>query len=731
MNIFEIIAKKPLSNGLFLDSDFILHIREHDARADERSYKPIDLKRYWLPANSVYDTPSKFVDRISYLAALIYALNYFSAANPPSNSKCNRICFMLTSIIKFLEYCWLNDLYDLKLLTPDFALHLAKKLVLNGWREALDIDSRITTFLDSANDPLHPLFTSTNSRVSLSTTGLQLALTTNISGKEVTVHFNRIRDFEVRQGWINSFRKNDVISEGMKYSILRQTLESINLLYHSIEPFRPTSIPYENYVKLAKALTEKPGTTEDINSYDAGMLLEYSLDWQQTWSEKILRLISFASREFRKVKRPAAIISRILRFARRLKYLPESEIKFGNIRELVSHLNSCMRNIANACFLIIAVFNARRKKEITHKKYGISMGSGVVLDEKSEIYLQRFYIEKTVKDYVHFYIGPATKNAITTLEKLQLILQDKPFKNHKYSEDTDQDSTLFRLRYFNSSGLSDTVSQFDFEAFDPAMSGDFIAAAINKPIKLTPHMFRRLYCKIFINRFEYFLLPILSYQLQHGDITTTQIYVSNPQAQAESAELSKLYDWNTETQSEALIIHNDQIMMSMAEANREKFSEIVYRCISEKNSSGGYTKLVRALHRKMFASTDFSVPDSENLRIIVDRLKQRGHSPQAFKHAQCLAGSNPVRSKSKCWNSVDDRLHKENASPKLCRGCIFSWTSEEHIKGLEADLARMVDEISDQPGFTIARKNQEYEIEQLSETIEYHKKYLASYYENQ
>lgn len=132
----------------------------------------------------------------------------------------------------------------------------------------------------------------------------------------------------------------------------------------------------------------------------------------------------------------------------------------------------------------------------------------------------------------------------------------------------------------------------------------------------------------------------------------------------------------------------------------------------------------------MFTSTNFSIPDSAHLKVIVDRLKHRGHSPQAFKHAQCLAGSNPVRSKSKCWNSSDDRLHKENASPKLCRGCIFSWTSEEHVKGLEADLARMIGEISDQPGFTIARKNQEYEIEQLNETIEYHKKYLASHYEN-
>lgn len=728
--IFKILETRPLSDDLILDSDFVLHIREHDARADERDYKPVNLKRYWLPANRVYTSPLKFVDRLNYLTILIYSLDHFSATNAPSNSKCNRICFMLATIIKFLEHCWLNDVYDLKYLTQDFTLRLAKILAIKGWHKALDIDSRITTFLSTAYEPSHQLFTATNSSNSLSTEGLQSALATNISGREVNVYFNRVRHFEVMQGWRSKFATNDATAQGMKYSLLRQTLESINLIYHSIEPFRPTLIPHESYVKLAKKLTEKPGTTEDINSYDAGALLEYSLDLEKNHSEKILRIISFAAIEFQKNKKPIHIIHRIQRFARRLQYPSALGVKFTNVRELISHLNNCIRSIANACFIIIAIFNARRKKEITHKKYGIAMGSGITLDDKAGIYLQKFYIEKTIKDYVPFYIGQATKNAITTLEKLQLALQSKPFKHHNYAEHKDPDTTLFRLRYFNASGLSETVSQFDFEASEPAMSGDFIFSAIQKPLQLTPHMFRRLYCKIFVNRFEYFMLPTLSYQLQHGDITTTQIYISNPQSQTESAEISKLYDWDTTTQSQALIIHNDEIMMSMADTNREKFSEIVYRCISERNSSGGYTKLVRALYRKLFSSVEFSVPDSEKLRTITDRLKSRGHSPEAFKHAQCLAGSNHIRSKSKCWKKLDDKLHKENASPKLCRGCIFSWTSDEHLKGLEDDLIRMNIEVTHLPDDTIARKHQSYEIEQLIDTIEYHKKFLGINYEN-
>jgi hypothetical protein len=221
------------------------------------------------------------------------------------------------------------------------------------------------------------------------------------------------------------------------------------------------------------------------------------------------------------------------------------------------------------------------------------------------------------------------------------------------------------------------------------------------------------------------MLPVLSYQLQHEDIATTQVYVSNPQAQSESAELSKLYDWDLQIQSEAQIIHNDEIMMSMTEISKEKFSEIIYRSISDKNTSGGYTKLVRALYKKMFSSVEYTRPDLEKMNKLLEQLKNRGHGPQPFKHAQCLAGANRIKSKSKCWQRNDNQLHKENASPKLCRGCLFSWTSEEHVHGMELDLIDMKLEVAEMPESSISRMNVERDIEELEDTLRYHKSYLG------
>ena len=727
LDIFDIIKRNPLSDDLFLDFDFVLHIKEHDARSDERKARPIDLKRYWLPANAVYETPSKFVDCTDYLAALIYALDYFAATNASSNSKCNRICFMLTSIIKFFEYCWLNNIFELGAITTSFTLKLARILARNGWHEALDINSRLTKFLDAARDPSHPIFKSTNSKVSMSCVGFQSAVATNISGVEVAVYFNRVRQFEVAKGWRTVFRANDKTSSGMQYSVLRQTLESINLLYHSADGYRAKIVPYESYVRLAKMLTENPGTTADINSYDAGMLLEYSLDYINTKSNRALRLLAFAEKQLMRSGRMRENFSRVMRFARRLGFINQDVIESMNIHDGLKFLNSSVKDILNSCFVVIAIFNARRKRELTHKKYGLSLGSGIVINERAGIFLQEFYVEKTLKDYVKFYIASATKVAITILEKLQLIFAGKPFKKHNYSMLVDRDLTLFRYKSFGSNGFVSKYSQFDFECYEPLMSGNFIHSAIGKPMRLTPHMFRRLYCKIFINRYEYFMLPSLSYQLQHEDIAATQIYVSNPQTQTESAELSKLYDWNLQVQSEAHIIHNDEIMLSMADATREKFSEIVYRSISGGNTSGGYTKLMRALYKKMFSSVEYANPDAEKIEKLLERLKSRGHAPQAFKHAQCLAGTNKVKSKSKCWQRSDNQLHKENASPKLCRGCMFSWTSEEHVYGMQLDLARMKLEAAKLPKSSIMRMNMQCDIEGLEDTLRYHKSYLGKY----
>jgi hypothetical protein len=723
-DIFDIINRSPLSDDLFLDSSFVLFIKEHDARSDERKAKPIDLKRHWLPANAVYDTPSRLVDCTHYLAALIYSLDYFAVSNTSSNSKCNRICFMLSSIIKFLEYCWLNNIFDLGTISAPFTLNLAKILARNGWHEALDIDCRVNEFLDKAIDPSHPIFKSTNSSVSLSSVGLQSAIATNISGMEVAVYFNKVRQFQVAKGWRTSFRMNDKTPCGMQYSLLRQTLESINLLYHSADGYRVKVVPYEHYVPLAKKLTENPGTTEDINSYDAGMLLEYSLDYLNSKSNRTLRLLAFAAKQLAQLGNLKESFSRVMRFARRVGLIKSDVIEPASINDGLKFLNSSTKDLLNSCFIVIAIFNARRKGELTHKKYGLSLGSGIVINEKAGIFLQEFYVEKTIKNYVKFYIAPATKLAITILEKLQLVFLGRPFKNHNYSKATDRNLTLFRYKPVNATGFASVYSQFNFECFEPTMSGNFINSAIGKPMRLTPHMFRRLYCKVFINRYEYFMLPFLSYQLQHEDIATTQIYVSNPQTQAESAELSKLYDWNLQTQSEALIIHNDEIMTSMTEVTKEKFSEIIYRSISAENTSGGYTKLTRALYKKMFSSVDYAKPDTEKMKMLIERLRSRGHSPRAFKHAQCLAGANRIKSKSKCWQRSDNQLHKENASPKLCRGCLFSWTSEEHVYGMELDLISLKLEAEKVPESSIARINMEYDIEDLEDTLRYHKSYL-------
>ena len=633
---------------------------------------------------------------------------------------------MLSSLIKFFEYCWLNHVFDIGAISTSFALKLARILAKNGWHEALDINSRLTRFLDAAKEPFHPIFTSTNSSASMSSVGFQFAIATNIAGSEVAVYFDRVRQFQVNLGWRKAFKKNDKASKGMKFSLLRQTLESINMLYHSIDGYRAKTVPYENYAKLAKKLTENPGTTEDINSYDAGMLLEYSLDYINTKSDRTLCLLAFASKQLTQPGSVRKNFSRVMRFARRVGLVKADAVESENVKDGLSFLNASIKYILNACFVVIAVFNARRKRELTHKKYGLSLGSGIVINEKVGIFLQEFYVEKTVKNYVKFYIASATKKAITILEKLQLIFINKPFKSHNYSKVIDRNLTLFRYRPFGANGFSSKYSQFDFESFEPRMSGDYIFSAIGKSMRLTPHMFRRLYCKIFINRYEYFMMPFLSYQLQHEDISTTQIYISNPNAQAESAEISKLYDWNLKEQSEALIIHNDEIMMSMVEITKEKFSEIIYRSISDENTSGGYTKLVRALYKKMFSSVEYAQPDEEKMRKLLERLKSRGHAPQPFKHAQCLAGANRIKSKSKCWQQSDNQLHKENASPKLCRGCLFSWTSEEHVHGMELDLVSLKTEAAAVPESSIARINMEYDIEDLEDTLRYHKSYLGT-----
>ena len=721
------LKKHPLDTDISVTPDALLRITQSEARKDEKGYREISLQRFVLPPNSVYPTPTKLVDHEVSFLSTIYAVSEYSRTTPSSKSKADRIAFMLTTIVKFMEYIWLNDTFDLKELSTHLLKKLPSRLANGGWHKALNISERLSDFLATANDYKHPIFTSTNSKKSISSAGFQLAISTNITGKEIFLYFDQVQKFKATKGWPSAAKnQKDTLISGMNYSSLRHTLEALNYLYRTPNLYRLEKLPYPEYSRLCKKLTETPGRTKNINSYGAGKMLEEALSLLYKQGDIILQTMHYAdaclsTNDGRDLKTKLNDISR---HAKSINLFITAENIYKPIT--IKNLNDLTRELLTACFLIIAIFNARRRDEITHRKFGISLGACTIYNKENNIFELMFYIEKNRKDYLPFYVGNATQKAVEALEKLQLIYLHLDYETHSTGKQQDSNITLFRHKLFSAKGFLDNYTDYNFEAYKTGQAYHFISSRLKFEIHSTPHMFRRLYCTIFMNQHEFPHLPALSYQLQHDCLATTQIYITSPITQSEAATLSKIYDWQIEDYTNTYKHHNSEIAKYMNEAIKEKFSEIIYRIISNDRVTGGYTKMVRVLFRRLQNSVIFKgLDDRQKIDAFIERLSSRGHAPTPFKHAQCVAGNNRIKSRSRCFELSDNTLHKENATPQLCSKCPFSFTSIEHIKGLEQHSLELANEIKTLHPNSVTVKNLEIRLQNLYDIIEYHHKKLA------
>lgn len=475
-------------------------------------------------------------------------------------------------------------------------------------------------------------------------------------------------------------------------------------------------------MRIAKKLTTPPGRTKNIDSHGAGKLMEKSLTLIYSRSEAILNLLSNTIKVLRDSfdhDRKIRIITDYIKDAELFDLIENNDQNQRTIK--IIDINNLLRDLITACFLCIAVFNARRRDEILHPKLGLYLGCCTTYNSDLRIYEMMFYIEKSRKDYASFYVGDATHKAVETLEKLQLILSSKDHHSHNCGSINDRNLTLFRYKTLTHRGLAEKFTTYNFEAYEGGQAYNFVTR-LNLTIDATPHMFRRLYCTIFMNQHEYPHLPALSHQLQHDSLATTQIYISSPISQNEAALLSRVYDWKIDDYKTTHQEHNEEISIQMADVTKEKFSEIIHSILCRKNSSGGYSKLILTLYKRLHRTVKFdALDDKDRIEAFITKLAARGHSPTPFKHAHCLSENIKIRSSSKCYNKADNQLHKENASPVICKNCPYSWTSPEHVLTLESAHRKKINTLNSFEGDSIMRRTLEAEIKNLQEVLIYHK----------
>ena len=371
--------------------------------------------------------------------------------------------------------------------------------------------------------------------------------------------------------------------------------------------------------------------------------------------------------------------------------------------------------------------NARRRDEITHRKFGLHIGCIRSEDEELGVFKGTFYIEKTLQGYLDFYVNKTTKQAIKLLEEIQHVFDgaNVSLGRASVSSSPPKEQSLFGYHRFSRiDGLKADRCWYSFTS--DAATGQasyFLRRALGANFALSPHphMFRRLYALVFIYQYENASLQALSAQLGHDDLSATEIYVTDPAMRDEAERIEFKMDVTGSRRTRAFAAHLQALRSEIDIVRDEKLLETVLSILNGEPASGGYPRFIKRFYRRISGRIDFSQLDiTAQAQAIKEIVKTRGHSPKTMRHGQCMAGSQLPAHGARC-RSETGNLEAKNASPTTCFKCPQHYLSKAYLKNLERDLETLYAASRDDKLTAFERKRAAIDSDNLQKIIEFHR----------
>lgn len=744
-NLFLACTDHLLHPDIVLREDYSFDLRKVHARADEEQIQRVNLRHFWLPPNSLYKEPQRLLVRPDLLGSIVLAAEKLIRRSGDSKTRNARVIGATASLAKFFEYIWLKDRFELAAVIPADFEDLARALARGGWHEALYVPVRLKSALDTHGHELacRLLSLGNNHLLGIRENSMGRHIGTNIAAREAAIYLKPI--LQHYQDPLNDFARkilasDDVPIQGMGRSMLRQTLDSINLLIDLPASYGIRFLPYPNPSALAKKLTRPPGATRNLGAIEAGALISEGYKWLYSYGEDIAALIKGICAEVRKAGEQRREI---------LGYSLENWLELSGIRETLERkigikiegldigkpgcysVRELLLTLMTACFVLVATMNGRRRDEVAHRKFGLHAGFTEVVDAELEIYRGLFYIEKTVQEYDSFYVNRTTREVALLLESIQQSFDD--LNNYlgrmTFSEMPNTERSLFRYHRFSRiEGVNKTRNWFFFESNRDGVAATFLRFALGDNYELGPqsHMFRRLYAIVLMYQHEIPSLQAVSQQLRHDSLSTTQIYVNDPIVRTESEQIRNKLDVSGKNRAKRFASHVLGIQKEIALVSDEMMIEKMLSIIYGEPTSGGYPNLIKRFYKLISSNVDFSrLTMQAKAERLVQVVKQRGHFPTPKREGICMVGNQSRVPGARC-RSNEGMPQKELASASKCSKCAYHLHNTAYLRNLDEDLDSMIVLISDPHLAELERKQLKISIIDLEVTIKFHRSRLES-----
>lgn len=663
------------SGKLSMDRHGVITVQRNDARTDASRDFTIDLREFNLPATNLVDGCS-LADDVHARTVVLLALDRYlvrSNGRRQHSTAANKAAV----IAKLFEYCRLHNCYSPSELTQEHYDRLAVALSEGQWPNALELIPRCQALLESKPNPRYLEQSSNKGKAPHITKTFRFALRTNCVGRELSV----LRQ-QLYTGNPHARRSELTKCERFGVSQLRQIFETINDLALLEDGYAIGAAPYPESLRLGKKLGRQARPTKNLSLDQAAPLLAFSMRAIFEQAEIFLSMLDAVYRQ--EVAKRVARNNDLRVFAVKsvvdqlslLCGVPVSVLE-ADVERAQSEYNSACRRVLNSCFLVIAAMNGRRKQEVIHRRYGLHYGCVQVISSDLGVYQCEFYIEKTYKDYLSFYVNESTFKAVTLLCRMR-ALAERHFGPDATTDPTE--NTLFRC-FLGRFGRLQRQSWHSFDLNLPHVR-EFLGQALDAGnlVEVRAHMFRRFYAIIFFYRYEDATLQALSQQLCHLDLEMTRQYLVDSHAVAKKDRIPVEFTASKLARDD----HHQSLEKALAEVQEEKFAQTIQNILEGKRCSGGFEKLVRRLHNKLAASAQFrGLSITAKTSAVSGLFRRRGFDVTPFPHGECMSGSSTKRTAAHCRSAETGQQDRANAKPATCMRCPYHHVSEGYLRSLD------------------------------------------------
>lgn len=732
------LSLDPVVKRVSVSIEGVISIYRPWAPSRHLKFSTYDLRESLLPPTAFAPTGSCIADRPLLKDAVVHGVNAFLLSSKQSKSQHRSLIVRIQSMVKAIEFGWLAGRYELDDWVPRDFDNLALKLSVGGWIEALDVKARANNYLDSIDFESASAFweLTHDGDFRLNSRKLAKAIYCNIATREL----HRLREFVTPRllhlrppGSVKSRRPKERASA----SVLRSDFAAINLL--SDGENAPLSFrPFTQTMKLARRLSPgSDGRTKSLGPDVVASLLGGCVRWVDEIGPVVLKVF-LELLELYKARhtdgRPTGLTSKeIMASCSSLRELERTtgwRVKYavklrGNTSDSSSTtLFAISSAVYAACFILIALFNARRKDEVEHPVLGLRTGSLALADKGLNLHTCSFYIEKTTRSHVQFYVGGLTAQAVKLLESMSNVARElRGLSCDLYAKPQDEGwDSLFVLPMLPSARHPINLARFKF--YETLRETNPTAALCKDwlPLSLRPHMLRRAYALIFHYRYENATLQALGHQLQHMDLEMTNVYVTDTVGTTVADTGIALYAQISPEERNQISTDRDVLSFVLKEVGDEKLMAFVQSVLENRATfSGGYSRLVQRFHQQLGKNVSYASLDKrERVERLSEALITRGHAPLPMAHGTCMAGTNSSRLRGHCFSAMSEQLERSEARPRVCAKCPYHVVTTQHLHALKAEYEQEEADLLLLEGESVQTRRRRSDLASLGKLISLH-----------